>query len=109
MTNLAARLCQQAKAGEILLSQRVYAEVGDAIAVDDLGELQLLGFARPAPARLRKTAESIAAFARNAKRKSDNALARAVSAWEADLAYLKKTFDDGRYDFPWPKSTLVAS
>ncbi|MEO8506522.1 MAG: response regulator [Betaproteobacteria bacterium] len=50
VTNLAARLCQQAKAGEILLSQRVYAEVGDAIAVDDLGELQLHGFARPARA-----------------------------------------------------------
>lgn len=50
VTNLAARLCQQARAGEILLSQRVYAEVGDAIAVDDLGELQLHGFARPARA-----------------------------------------------------------
>jgi class 3 adenylate cyclase len=50
VTNLAARLCQQAKAGEIILSQRVYAEVGDAIEAEDLGELQLHGFARPAHA-----------------------------------------------------------
>jgi hypothetical protein len=50
VTNLAARLCQQAKAGQIILSQRVYAEVGDAIEAEDLGELQLHGFARPAHA-----------------------------------------------------------
>ena len=50
VTNLAARLCQQAKAGEIILSQRVYAEVGDTIEAEDLGELQLHGFARPAHA-----------------------------------------------------------
>jgi len=47
VTNLAARLCQQARAGEIILSQRVYAEVSDAITADDLGELALHGFARP--------------------------------------------------------------
>jgi class 3 adenylate cyclase len=50
VTNLAARLCQQAKAGEILLSQRVYAEVSESVHADDLGELQLHGFARPARA-----------------------------------------------------------
>jgi class 3 adenylate cyclase len=50
VTNLAARLCQQAKAGEIILSQRVYAEVGETIMAEDLGELQLHGFARPAHA-----------------------------------------------------------
>ena len=47
VTNLAARLCQQAKAGEILISQRVYAEVSDEFATEDLGELALHGFARP--------------------------------------------------------------
>jgi class 3 adenylate cyclase len=50
VTNLAARLCQQAKAGDIVLSQRIHAEVGDAIEAEDLGELQLHGFARPARA-----------------------------------------------------------
>ena len=47
VTNLAARLCQHAKAGEIILSQRVYAEVSDIVATEDLGELTLHGFARP--------------------------------------------------------------
>jgi adenylate cyclase len=47
VTNLAARLCQQAKAAEILLSQRVHAEVADLVTTEDLGELSLHGFARP--------------------------------------------------------------
>ena len=47
VTNLAARLCQQAKAGEIILAQRVWAEVSEAMAAEDLGELPLHGFARP--------------------------------------------------------------
>lgn len=47
VTNLAARLCQHAKAGEIIVSQRVYAEVSEAYATEDLGDLTLHGFARP--------------------------------------------------------------
>ena len=50
VTNLSARLCQQAKAGEIIISQRVYAEVSEEVETEDLGELQLHGFARPARA-----------------------------------------------------------
>ena len=47
VTNLAARLCQHAKAGEIIVSQRAYAEVSDTFATEDMGELTLHGFARP--------------------------------------------------------------
>ena len=47
VTNLAARLCQGAKAGEIIVSQRVYAEVSETYATEDLGDLTLHGFARP--------------------------------------------------------------
>jgi class 3 adenylate cyclase/CheY-like chemotaxis protein len=47
VTNLAARLCQQARGSEILLSQRVHAEVANLVATEDLGELALHGFARP--------------------------------------------------------------
>ena len=36
MTNLASRLCQEAQAGEILISQRVYAETEGFIDADDL-------------------------------------------------------------------------
>jgi len=47
VTNLACRLCQHARAGEIVLSQRVFSEVEDIIDADDLGEVQLHGFGRP--------------------------------------------------------------
>jgi adenylate cyclase len=47
VTNLASRLCQQAQAGKILLSQRVYSEVDALIEAQDLGEVELKGFARP--------------------------------------------------------------
>jgi class 3 adenylate cyclase len=50
VTNLASRLCQQAKAGEIILSQRIHSEVSELVDAEDLGELQLHGFARPARA-----------------------------------------------------------
>lgn len=47
VTNLACRLCQHARAGEVLLSQRVYVEVEASIEAEDLGEVQLHGFSRP--------------------------------------------------------------
>jgi adenylate cyclase len=47
VTNLACRLCQHARAGEVLLSQRIYAEVEAIIEAQDLGEVQLHGFSRP--------------------------------------------------------------
>jgi len=47
VTNLASRLCQQAKAGDIILSQRIHSEVSELVDAEDLGELQLHGFARP--------------------------------------------------------------
>jgi hypothetical protein len=54
--------------------------------------------------RLRKMAESIAAFCRNAKRDDPTRLAVAITNWEDDLAYLKRTYYDGRYDFIWPRT-----
>lgn len=53
-------------------------------------------------ARLQKLAESIAALARNAKRRKGESHQLAISDWEADLAYLKATYYIGRFDFPWP-------
>jgi len=54
--------------------------------------------------RLRKLAETIAAFARNAKRKNNPALLKAIGDWESDLSWLKQTYYDGRFDrqFNWP-------
>ena len=50
VTNLAARLCGEAKGGQILISQRVQGLVTDFARTEPLGELQLKGFHRPAPA-----------------------------------------------------------
>jgi hypothetical protein len=54
--------------------------------------------------RLRKLANSLAAFARNARRKQTSSWQQAIANWEADLAYLKKRFYDRRSrDWKWPE------
>ena len=45
--NLTARLCGEAKPGEILVSQRLLAGVEDLVDSESLGELTLKGFHRP--------------------------------------------------------------
>ena len=50
VTNLAARLCGEAKPGQILISQRVYGAVEGAVEVEELGGLTLKGFSKPVPA-----------------------------------------------------------
>jgi adenylate cyclase len=51
VTNLAARLCGEARGGEVLLSQRVNAALdGAGLRTEVAGELALKGFARPVPA-----------------------------------------------------------
>ena len=50
VTNLSARLCGEAKAGEILVDRKTVARLDGAIAAEDAGELQLKGFAKPVPA-----------------------------------------------------------
>jgi class 3 adenylate cyclase len=50
VTNLAARLCGEAKPGQILISQRVLASVEDLAVTEPVGELVLKGFLKPVPA-----------------------------------------------------------
>jgi adenylate cyclase len=50
VTNLAARLCGEARSGQILIAQRVYGAVEDQVEVEQVGELRLEGFAKPTPA-----------------------------------------------------------
>ena len=57
-------------------------------------------------ARLKKMAESIAAFTRNAKRKNQPGLSIAIEEWESDLEYLRTRYYVGRYDFSWPSTML---
>ncbi|UVO54004.1 hypothetical protein [Sphingomonas sp. SUN039] len=68
-----------------------------------IGPAYMRGWGDPeSGTRLRKLAESLAAFARSAKRRRTDTLQQAISDWEADLRYLKVTYYDGRYGFGWP-------
>ena len=55
--------------------------------------------------RLKKLAYTIAALTRNAKRRGLQ-MERAVAEWETDLEYLHGRFYVGRFDFPWPNTTI---
>jgi class 3 adenylate cyclase/HAMP domain-containing protein len=45
--NLAARLCADAKDGQILIDSKVVATIGETISIEPVGELTLKGFYRP--------------------------------------------------------------
>jgi adenylate cyclase len=62
VTNLAARLCAEAPAGEVLASQRLVAVVEDVVVLEPLGPLALKGFHQPVAAyRLVTMRSSVAA------------------------------------------------
>ncbi len=48
--NLAARLCDEAASGQILVNERVFAEVEDLVKAEPVGELALKGFVKPTAA-----------------------------------------------------------
>ena len=50
MTNLAARLADEATGGQVLIAQRLYAEVEQDVDVVSVGEFSLKGFRRPVAA-----------------------------------------------------------
>ena len=56
------------------------------------------------PKRLQKMANSIASFARNAKRRHDTKMDNAISEWETDLRFLYEKFYVGRFGFGWPST-----
>ncbi len=47
VTNLASRLADEATGGQILITQRLYAEIEDDVEVEPAGEFTLKGFQRP--------------------------------------------------------------
>jgi adenylate cyclase len=49
VTNLAARLCSEAKDGQILVSQRIAATVQRAAALEEIGNMSLKGISQPIP------------------------------------------------------------
>jgi class 3 adenylate cyclase len=50
VTNLAARLCAEARGGQVLASERIRAAVDGRAEALPAGDLALKGFARPVPA-----------------------------------------------------------
>lgn len=58
--------------------------------------------------RLKKMANSIAAFTRNARRNNPIVFIVAIDEWEADLLFLKYTYYIGKYDnlFIWPLANI---
>jgi class 3 adenylate cyclase len=50
VTNLASRLADEATAGQVLITQRLHAEVEDAVEAEPVGEFALKGFRRPVAA-----------------------------------------------------------
>jgi adenylate cyclase len=47
VTNLAARLCSEAQAGQILITQRVMSATEDVVVAEHVGDVALRGFSRP--------------------------------------------------------------
>ena len=58
------------------------------------------------PQRLKKMANCIATFARNAKRRVDHDMSEAISNWKVDLDYLYRTYYVGEFHFDWPEISL---
>lgn len=50
VVNLAARLCGEAKSGQILIDGKVFTAVEPLVETEPIGELELKGFHRPVPA-----------------------------------------------------------
>jgi class 3 adenylate cyclase len=50
VTNLAARLCAEAAAGQVLVSQRVYGKVEERLDAQHVGDMALKGFSKAVPA-----------------------------------------------------------
>ena len=56
--------------------------------------------------RLKKMAESIASFARNAKRNNSTSMKYAIADWENDLSYLFKNYYHRSLGFCWPDTGI---
>jgi class 3 adenylate cyclase len=84
--NVAARLEQAASSGEILLGERTYALVRDAVIAEPIADLSMKGKAEPVPAhRLIEVVPGAAGFARH--------LDAPIVGRERELSLLRDVFD----------------
>lgn len=85
--------------------QRILAAIFDGPLPPAFSRPYMIEWSRPGtPARLQKMAETIAALARNAKRRADVGMEGAIEDWEDDLDFLFRAFYRGRFRFGWPRS-----
>jgi hypothetical protein len=57
--------------------------------------------------RLRKLAETLAAFCRNAKRRDTDAMRDAIRDWEGDVNFLYEEYYVGYFHFEWPTTQIL--
>jgi hypothetical protein len=87
--------------------QRLLSVIFDGPLPPVLPWAHMAEWSRPGmPGRLKKLAECIAAFVRNAKRRRDADMRSAIEDWEDDLDFLFHRYYRGRFNFDWPE-TLV--
>ena len=89
--------------------QKILSEVFEMVNlphVKDQNHVDSWGGAKTG-ARLKKMAQSIAAFCRSARRRDEYGMSLAIEEWEEDLAWLKTTYYEGKFDrqFQWPETT----
>jgi hypothetical protein len=53
--------------------------------------------------RLKKLANSLATFTRNARRRRNSDMNQAIIEWEEDISYLKNKYYTNRFGFDWPE------
>jgi hypothetical protein len=81
----------------------ILARVYEGVLPPLLPASQLWEWGDPSTAkRLRKLAESIASFARNARANDAKKFARAIRDWDEDLGYLREAYHRGEFRFMWP-------
>jgi hypothetical protein len=56
--------------------------------------------------RLKKIAENIASFVRNAKRRNDGRLDDAIKDWESDFNFLYRKYYVGEFHFAYPTTII---
>lgn len=97
------------KVGEEGLSQYERLAILDSIFLNPItgidNPVYLSEWGEPqSSARLKKLANSIAAFTRNSRRRNDKDFSQAIQDWEDDLNYLKRRYYDQRFSFRWPRT-----
>ncbi|MCG2842381.1 hypothetical protein L6Q21_15490 [Sandaracinobacter sp. RS1-74] len=74
----------------------------DLPPVNDINYMKAWGDSR-SPQRLKRLAEELARFSRNAKSKRSANMDIAVADWEEDLTYLYENYYKRRFNFSWPQ------